>query len=205
MHIDAGMVPAMVQDAPHIRTDPANVEDIVERFVNGGRGRDSVVIAIVCDVQEEESLGEAAENIEAEKKPGFGMQGVNRCPGPSRARLFHADLCPHGPVALGGNISGSKILIETAAQHFREGNIVRDFDKLRGGLMRDKVVHSGRASDCGVGGGHLRVVAHKTILSRFEWRKGFNMRGLPHSAGVAAACSSDHPAETSTDPGVLPQ
>jgi hypothetical protein len=62
--------------------------------------------------------------------------------------------------------------------------------------MRDKVVHSGRASDCGVGGGHLRVVAHKTILSRFEWRKGFHMRGLPHSAGVAAACSSDHPAET---------
>ena len=34
VEIDAGVVPAMVEDAPHVRADAAQVEDVVQRFVD---------------------------------------------------------------------------------------------------------------------------------------------------------------------------
>jgi hypothetical protein len=60
MEVDAGVVPAMVEDAPHVRVDAAEVEGIVEGLVDDGRGRDGVVVAVVCDIQQQKCLGEAA-------------------------------------------------------------------------------------------------------------------------------------------------
>jgi hypothetical protein len=34
MEVDAGVVSAMVEDAPHVRADAAQVEDVVQGFVD---------------------------------------------------------------------------------------------------------------------------------------------------------------------------
>src|SRR5271168_1530032 len=60
VEIDAGVMSAMVEDTPHVRTDSAQIEDIVQGLVNARPGRDGVVIAVVGDVQQEECLREAA-------------------------------------------------------------------------------------------------------------------------------------------------
>src|SRR5277367_6799511 len=60
VEIDAGVMAAMMQDAPHVRADSAQIEDIVQSLVDARPGRDRVVIAVMGDVQQEECLREAA-------------------------------------------------------------------------------------------------------------------------------------------------
>ena len=60
VEIDAGVMAPMMQDTPHVRADSAQVEDIVQRFVDERPGRDSVVIAVMGDVQQKKCLREAA-------------------------------------------------------------------------------------------------------------------------------------------------
>ena len=50
MNVYTGMVSAVVQDAPHIRADPAEIEDIVKGLVHRGRGRDRIVVTVMGDI-----------------------------------------------------------------------------------------------------------------------------------------------------------
>jgi hypothetical protein len=69
MEIDAGVMAAMMEDAPHVRADAAQIEDIVQGFVDARPGRDSVVVAVMRDVQQKESLREATQKVECNKLP----------------------------------------------------------------------------------------------------------------------------------------
>lgn len=59
----------MMENTPHVRADSANVEDIIQKFVYGRNRRDGVVVAVVGNVQQEKSLGEAAGKVEGNKLP----------------------------------------------------------------------------------------------------------------------------------------
>ena len=48
--IDAGVVTAVMEDSPHVRTDPSHIENIVQSFVDRSHRRNGVVVAIVRDV-----------------------------------------------------------------------------------------------------------------------------------------------------------
>jgi len=69
LEIDAGVVAAMMENAPHVRADSANIENVIQEFVNRRHRRDGVVVAVVCDVQQKECLGKAADQIKANKSP----------------------------------------------------------------------------------------------------------------------------------------
>src|SRR5271170_6443322 len=69
VEIDAGVMAPMVEDTPHVRADPAQIEDIVQGFVDARPGRDGVVIAVMSDVQQKERLREAAQKVEGNKLP----------------------------------------------------------------------------------------------------------------------------------------
>lgn len=60
VEIDAGVMAPMMEDTPHVRIDSAQVEDIVQGFVDERPGRDGVVIAVMGDVQQKKCLREAA-------------------------------------------------------------------------------------------------------------------------------------------------
>src|ERR1700746_2313062 len=60
VQIDAGVMAAMMEDTPHVRADSAQVEDIVQAFIDARPRRDGVVIAVMGDVQQKECLREAA-------------------------------------------------------------------------------------------------------------------------------------------------
>jgi hypothetical protein len=60
VEIDAGVVTPMMEDTPHVGVDSANIENIIQEFVYGRHRRDSVVVAVVGDVQQKKCLGEAA-------------------------------------------------------------------------------------------------------------------------------------------------
>jgi hypothetical protein len=60
VEIDAGVMAPMMEDTPHVRADSAQIEDIVQGFVDVRPGRDGVVIAVMGDVQQKECLREAA-------------------------------------------------------------------------------------------------------------------------------------------------
>src|SRR5208282_1153856 len=60
VEIDAGVMAPMMDDTPHVRADSAQIEDIVEGFVDARTGRDGVVIAVMGNVQQKECLREAA-------------------------------------------------------------------------------------------------------------------------------------------------
>src|SRR5271155_237904 len=60
VEIDAGVMAPMMEDAPHVRTNSAQVEDIVQGFVYERPGRYGVVIAVMGDVQQKECLREPA-------------------------------------------------------------------------------------------------------------------------------------------------
>ena len=59
VEIDAGVMAPMMEDAPHVGADSAQIEDVVQGFVDDRPGRDGVVIAVVRDVQQEECLRES--------------------------------------------------------------------------------------------------------------------------------------------------
>jgi hypothetical protein len=50
VEIDAGVVASMVEDTPHIRTDSAEIEDVVQSLVDQRPGGDGVMVAVVCDI-----------------------------------------------------------------------------------------------------------------------------------------------------------
>ena len=50
----------VMEDTPHVRTDSAQIENIVQGFVDARPRRDGVVIAVVGDVQQEECLRDPA-------------------------------------------------------------------------------------------------------------------------------------------------
>src|SRR5580658_1552593 len=58
--VDAGVMAPVMEDTPHVRVDSAQIEDIVQGFVDARPGRDGVVIAVMGNVQQKESLREAA-------------------------------------------------------------------------------------------------------------------------------------------------
>src|SRR5271154_7181418 len=67
MEIDAGVMAAMMENTPHVRADSAQIENIVQGFVDTRPGRDGVVIAVMSDVQQKERLREAAYKVEGDK------------------------------------------------------------------------------------------------------------------------------------------
>ena len=69
VEIDAGVVAPMMEDAPHVRVDAANIENIVQDFVYRPHRRDGIVVAVVRDVQQKECLGEATQKVEGDKLP----------------------------------------------------------------------------------------------------------------------------------------
>src|SRR5580658_8055233 len=60
VEVDAGVMAPVMEDTPHVRADSAQIEDIVQGFVDARPGRDGVVIAVMGNVQQKESLREAA-------------------------------------------------------------------------------------------------------------------------------------------------
>lgn len=67
--VDAGVVASVMEDAPHVRVDSANIEDIVQDLVYRWHRRDGVVVAVMGNVQQEECLGETAQNVERNELP----------------------------------------------------------------------------------------------------------------------------------------
>ena len=59
MQIDAGVVPSMMQDAPHVRIDSTDIENIIQSFVYRPERRNRIVVAVVRNVQHQECLGQA--------------------------------------------------------------------------------------------------------------------------------------------------
>src|SRR5271166_7075419 len=47
VEIDAGVMAPMMEDAPHVRADSTQIEDIVQGFVDARPGRNGVVIAVM--------------------------------------------------------------------------------------------------------------------------------------------------------------
>ena len=80
VEVDAGVVAAVVQDAPHVGVDAAEVEGIVEGLVDQRRGGDCVVIAVVGDIQQEKCLGEASQEVERDERPGARVEGIDGDP-----------------------------------------------------------------------------------------------------------------------------
>jgi hypothetical protein len=60
VEIDAGVMAPMMEDPPHVRADSAQIEDVVQDFVDARPGRYGVVIAVMGYVQQKECLREAA-------------------------------------------------------------------------------------------------------------------------------------------------
>src|SRR5579863_3258670 len=56
LKVDAGVMTSMMEDAPHVGADSANIENIVQGFVDRSHRRDGVVVAVVCNVQQQECL-----------------------------------------------------------------------------------------------------------------------------------------------------
>ncbi len=56
VEIDAGVVASMMEDPPHVRTDSAHIENVVQGSVYRPHRRDGVVVAVVSDVQQKECL-----------------------------------------------------------------------------------------------------------------------------------------------------
>src|ERR1700749_278876 len=76
VEIDAGVVASMVEDAPHVGTDSAEVEDVVQRLVDEWPGGDGVVVADVGNVQQKKGLGKAPQQIEGNKFPRTGSERI---------------------------------------------------------------------------------------------------------------------------------
>ena len=60
MQIDAGMVPPVMQNTPHVRADPAEIEDIIQALVDRRARGDCVMVAVMGDIQQKKRLREAA-------------------------------------------------------------------------------------------------------------------------------------------------
>ena len=69
VEIDAGVMATMMEDTPHVRADSAQIEDIVQGFVDVRPRRDGVVIAIMGDVQQKECLREAVQKVDGDESP----------------------------------------------------------------------------------------------------------------------------------------
>jgi hypothetical protein len=69
VEIDAGVVASMMENTPHVGTDSTDIENIVQGFVDRPHRRDSIVVAVVRDVQQKERLGDGIYKIEADEPP----------------------------------------------------------------------------------------------------------------------------------------
>jgi hypothetical protein len=113
--IDAGVVASMMEDAPHVGVDSANIENIVQGFVYSRHRRDGVMVAVVRDIQQKECLGNGIQKIEADKPPRPRLEGVKRNPTTRQHSETHHDFDPHGAVGFRRNILVGKKIIEAAA------------------------------------------------------------------------------------------
>jgi len=139
VEIDAGVVASMVEDTPHVRVDSADIEDVVERFIDGRDGRDGVVVAVVCDVQQKEGLGHAAQEIKSYKLPRIQLKGVEDDPTAGQHCETCGDLDPHGAISFWRDILVCKEPVEAAAQHLWEwGETFRLADGLRLRVLKGK-------------------------------------------------------------------
>lgn len=67
--VDTGVMPAVVQDAPHVGTDAADIEDVIESLVYRFAGGNRAVVGVVGDVKQKEGLGQAAQHVKAGEEP----------------------------------------------------------------------------------------------------------------------------------------
>jgi hypothetical protein len=103
----------MMEDTPHVRVDPTNIENVVQNFVYRPRRRDGVVVTVVRDVQQKECLGEAVQKVDDDKLPGIRIERVERNPAACKHCKTQGDFDPHRPVGLGRNIPLGKEAVET--------------------------------------------------------------------------------------------
>src|SRR5271163_3429902 len=80
VEIDAGVMAPMMEDTPHVRADSAQIEDVVQSFVDERPGRDGVVIAIMRYIQQKERLRQAAYKVEGDKLPRTGPDCIQSNP-----------------------------------------------------------------------------------------------------------------------------
>src|SRR5271154_4719503 len=104
----------MMEDTPHVRADSAQIEDVVQCFVDERPGRDGVVIAIMRYIQQKERLRQAAYKVEGDKLPRTGPDCIQSNPDAHKDCQTHNDLDPHRTVCLGRNVLVGKKPIEAA-------------------------------------------------------------------------------------------
>ncbi len=115
VEIDAGVVAPMMEDTPHVRVDPANIESVVQDFVYRPRRRDGIVITVMRNVEQKECLGEAVEQVDAHKLPGIRIESAERNPAARKHGEAQGDLDPHCPVGFGGKILVGKEAVQATA------------------------------------------------------------------------------------------
>jgi hypothetical protein len=142
MKIDAGVVTSMMENPPHVGADSTNIENIIQPFVDKARRRDSVVVAVVSDVQQKECLRDRIQQVEADEPPGIRLERVKGNPAARQHRQPHSDLDPHGEVGLGRNVRFGKEIIEASTQDFGERRVRGRIENgvSQGGLPWRKII-----------------------------------------------------------------
>src|SRR3984957_2904469 len=135
MEIDAGVMPPMMENTPHVRTDSAQVEDIIQGFIDQRPGRDGVVIAVMSDVQQEKCLREPPEKVEGNKLPRTGPESIESNPGARQHCQTDSDLDPHRTVGFRRNVRIGKKTVQTATKDSWKRRRTRGFNHRRRGAL----------------------------------------------------------------------
>jgi hypothetical protein len=115
VEIDAGVVASMVEDPPHVWIDSTDIENIVQGFVYRWNRRDGIVVAVVRDIQQKESLGKAIQKVDGYKPPWIQLERVESNPASRQHCQTHGDFDPHRAIGFGRNVPVGKEIIEAAA------------------------------------------------------------------------------------------
>jgi hypothetical protein len=92
MEIDAGVVAAMMEDAPHVGVDSAEIEDVVQALLTDGRDEMALWLLSWAMFSKRNVWARPPKSIEGNKVPGTGMsayRAIQDCPpglpGPQRS------------------------------------------------------------------------------------------------------------------------
>src|SRR5579871_555372 len=168
MQVDAGMMAAMMQNPPHIGTDSAEVEDVVQPFVNPTLGRNSVVVTVVRDIQQKEGLRDGVQEIEGDKLPGIRLECIKSNPARRQNRQPHCNFDPHRKISFGRNFAFGKEILEAAAQNFRKRRLGSrvEYGVPQGGLRWYKVIDLRGQTDRRLFGFTGTMISGRTDTSR---------------------------------------
>ena len=131
MHVNAGVMSAMVENPPHVRADPTQIEHIVQRLVDRRLRADRIVVAVVRNVQQQKRLRQPTQQIDPSKSPRRWPVHIDRNPAPRQHRQTHSDLGPHHAIGLRRHLRIRKEPVQPSPQHLREGSRARRVHRTR--------------------------------------------------------------------------